>query len=80
MTIFTTELFKLDLTHLNIKFSDENQFFEKDLIKQQSFPFRVPRERSFLSFFEFIESHNVQNPTGISKARFLEMTPIIKRN
>ena len=58
MTIFTTELFKLDLTHLNIKFSDENQFFEKDLIKQQSFPFRVPRERSFLSFFEFIESHN----------------------
>ena len=58
MTIFTTDLFKLDLSHLNIKFSEENSFFEKDLIKQQSFPFKVPRERSFLSFFDFIESHN----------------------
>jgi hypothetical protein len=58
MTIFITEDFRLDLSHLNIKFSDENSFFEKDLIKQQSFPFKIPKERSFLSFFEFISSHN----------------------
>ena len=58
MTIFTTDLFRLNLSHLNIKFSEENSFFEKDIIKQQSFPFKVPRERSFLSFFDFIESHN----------------------
>lgn len=58
MTIFITELFKLDLSELNIKFSEENSFFEKDLIKQQSFPFKVPRERSFMPFFEFIGSHN----------------------
>ncbi|MDG1728527.1 MAG: hypothetical protein P8I04_01470 [Algibacter sp.] len=58
MTTFITEFFKLDLSHLNIKFSEENSFFEKDLIKQQSFPFKVPKERSFMPFFEFISSHN----------------------
>lgn len=58
MTIFITELFKLDLTHLKITFSEENTFFEKDLIKQQSFPFKIPKERSFIPFFEFVSSHN----------------------
>ncbi|MFL0082985.1 hypothetical protein V2647_03560 [Tenacibaculum maritimum] len=58
MTIFITEDFKLDLSHLDIKFSDENSFFEKDLIKQQSFPFHIPNERSFIPFFEFVSSHN----------------------
>jgi hypothetical protein len=58
MTIFYTEGFRLDLTHLNITFSEENPFFEKDLIKQQSFPFKIKRERNFISFFEFVDSHN----------------------
>ena len=54
MTIFITEDFRLDLSHLDIKFSDENSFFEKNLIKQQSFPFNIPNERSFIPFFEFV--------------------------
>lgn len=58
MTIFITEDFRLDLSHLDIKFSDENSFFEKDLIKQQSFPFHIPNERGFIPFFEFVSSHN----------------------
>ena len=58
MTIFITEFFKLDLSHLNIKFSEENSFFEKDLIKQHSFPFKIPKQQSFMPFFEFIGSHN----------------------
>jgi len=58
MTILYTEHFKLDLSHLNVKFSEENSFFEKDLIKQQSFPFKIPKERGFIPFFEFIGSDN----------------------
>lgn len=58
MTIFYTEGFKLDLSHLSITFSEENSFFEKDIIKQQSFPFKIKREKSFISFFEFVDSHN----------------------
>lgn len=58
MTIFITETFKIDLTQLKIKFSDENSFFEKDLIKQYTFPFKIPKERSYIPFFEFISSHN----------------------
>ena len=58
MTIFFTEFFKLDLSHLDIKFSEENTFFENDLIKQQSFPFRIQNERNFVPIFEFISSHN----------------------
>lgn len=58
MTIFTTEQFKLDLTHLNIKFSEKNSFFETDLIKQRSFPFKIPPERNFIDFFNFISSYN----------------------
>ena len=58
MTIFFTEFFKLDLSHLDIKFSEENTFFENDLIKQQSFPFRIPNERNFIPFFEFVSSDN----------------------
>ena len=58
MTIFFTEFFKLDLSHLDIKFSEENTFFENDLIKQQSFPFRIPNERNFIPFFEFVISDN----------------------
>ncbi|WP_340074572.1 PKD domain-containing protein [Leptobacterium sp. I13] len=58
MTIFITESFKLDLSHLKIKFSEENSFFEKGLIKQYSFPFKIPRERSFIPFFQFISDHN----------------------
>jgi hypothetical protein len=61
MTIFITEFFKLDLTHLNVTFSEENSFFEKDLIKQQSFPFNVPYERSYIPFYDFVSSHNSQN-------------------
>ena len=61
MTIFITEFFKLDLTHLTVKFSEENSFFEKDLIKQQSFPFNVPYERSYIPFYDFVSSHNSQN-------------------
>ena len=58
MTIFITEDFRLDLSNLDITFSDENSFFEKDLIKQQSFPFNIPNERGFIPFFEFVSSHN----------------------
>lgn len=61
MTIFITESFKLDLSHLNIKFSEENTFFEKDLIKQYSFPFKIPRERNFIPLYEFVRSHNSVN-------------------
>ena len=58
MTLFITALFKLDLSHLKIKFSEENSFFEDDLIKQYSFPFKISKERNFMPFFEFISSHD----------------------
>lgn len=65
MIIFTTESFKIDLSHLNITFSENNAFFEKDLIKQQSFPFKIPKERSFIPFFEFIGGHNSTESTQL---------------
>jgi len=57
-TIFITEFFKINFSQLKIKFSEENSFFEEDLIKQQSFPFKIPRKRAFIPFFKFIDSHN----------------------
>ncbi len=58
MTIFITESFKFDLTHLNIRFSDKNSFFYTDLIKQHSFPFKIPNERNFIDFYNFVSHHN----------------------
>ncbi|MFV9552102.1 hypothetical protein [Algibacter sp. PT7-4] len=69
MTILYTEHFKLDLTPLNIKFSEENSFFEKDLIKQQSFPFKIPRTRHFIPFLEFVSSHNSASETPLLEAK-----------
>lgn len=58
MTIFITEFFKLDLSHLNITFSEENSILEDELIKQQSYPFKIPKTRSFINFFEFVGDNN----------------------
>lgn len=68
MTILYTAYFKLDLSHLNIKFSEENDFYEKDLIKQYSFPFKIPKQRGFIPFFEFISSHNSANENTLINA------------
>jgi|GEM_PF-5133317 len=67
MIIFQTESFKLDLTHLDIKFSEENSFVQRGVIKQYSFPFKVPKERSSIEFYEFIASHNSSNPNRFVK-------------
>ena len=57
ITLFT-EYFELNLSSLGVKFSEENSFFQKDLIKQYSFPFTIPKTRSNIPFFEFMASHH----------------------
>lgn len=67
MIILQTDSFKIDLTPLNVKFSEENSFFQKDLIKRYSFPFGIPKERNFIPFFHFLSSHNSQNSSNYIK-------------
>lgn len=58
MIILQTEFFKIDLSNLNVSFTEENNVFEGNLIKRYSFPFEIPFEDRYASFFLFLQSHN----------------------
>ena len=72
MLIFITETFKLDLSELNVRFSENNSFFNRNYKKNATFPITIPRLRSFLAFFEFVESHNSTNSNDSIKGVFFK--------
>lgn len=65
MIILHSEYFKLDITHLGVKFSELNGFFDNQLAKQQSFPFSVELEQNTIEFFEFFQSHNYDRDSNL---------------
>lgn len=67
MIILHSEYFKLDITHLGVKFSELNGFFDNQLAKQQSFPFSVELEQNTIEFFEFFQSHNYDRDSNLVK-------------
>lgn len=68
MIYLQTEYFKLDLSGYNVKFSEENTFYQKGVLKQYTFPFDVSKNFNSIEFFNFIDSHNSTIPNDGFKA------------